>query len=82
MFVKLKTSSKHDTKRCVGIVTLYLNLEFRYHERSKSMLINMRIKYEKSVEYRTYKLWSDTPRDIKSIPSYPQLQNHMYTFGT
>lgn len=39
---------------------------------------NIKIKYEKSVEYRTFKLWSDTHRDIKSIASYPQLKNHIH----
>ena len=40
---------------------------------------NIKIKYEKPVEYRTYKLWTDTPRDTKSTPTYPLLKNHIHT---
>ena len=39
---------------------------------------NIKIKYEKSVQYRLFKTWSETPREIKSIASHSLLKNHLH----
>ena len=39
---------------------------------------NIKIKYEKSVQYCLFKTWSETTREIKSIPTYPLLKNQIH----